>query len=164
MPVKCLLIVLSSNSSVAVVEDITKDTLQAATLFKQSLRTITCIAGHSSTNSGKKVSNCLKTGHSNRLSTDSTDSFLKFFSKVFLSHRRITGVFLQPRNDVSKRASGKLPPSDGSALWLPSCRSRLKCCRLRTVREEKEALRTFRPLQAVLAWQQFSSLRNWRCR
>ena len=97
MPVKCLLIVLSSNSSVAVVEDIIKDTLQAATLFKQSLRTITCIAGHSSTNSGKKVSNCLKTGHSNRLSTDYTDSFLKFFSKVFLSHRRLpSGEFITP--------------------------------------------------------------------
>ena len=96
MPVKCLLIVLSSNSSVAVAEDITKDTLQAATLFKQSLRTITCIAGHSSTNSGKKVSNCLKTGHSNRLSADSTDSFLKFFSNVFLSHRRILSGVFQP--------------------------------------------------------------------
>ena len=97
MPVKCLLIVLSSNSSVAVVEDVIKDTLQAATLFKQSLRTITCIAGHSSTNSGKKVSNCLKTGYSNRLSTDSTDSFLKFFSKVFLSHRWVlSGVFSVP--------------------------------------------------------------------
>ena len=93
MPVKCLLIVLSSNLSVAVVEDVIKATLQAATLFKQSLRTITCIAGHSSTNSGKKVSNYLKIGQSNRRSTDSTDSFLKFFSKVFLSHRRVTNGF-----------------------------------------------------------------------
>jgi len=95
MPVKCLLIVLSSNSSVAVVEDVIKDTFQAATLFKQS--PITCIAGHSSTNSGKKVSNYLKIGQSNRRSTDSTDSFLKFFSKVFLSHRRVmNGFFVAP--------------------------------------------------------------------
>ena len=84
MPVKCLSIALSSNSSAAVVEDMVKDTLQAATLFKQSLRAITCIAGHSSTNSG----------YSNRLSTDSTDSFLKFFLEVFLCHSRVPAEFL----------------------------------------------------------------------
>ena len=88
MPVKCLLIVLSSNSSVAVAEDITKDTLRTATLFKQSLRTTTYIAGHSSTNSGKKVS-CLKTGQPNRLSTDTTGGFLKI-SERFILHHLIT--------------------------------------------------------------------------